>query len=259
MRKNIITLVTFLGGILYASLGIPILFFAINYRQIQLNEYFALYLVIIFGLYNFGIYITATLFQFYSKRKIDIVPSALAFGSLIGSALGYLVIILLNPPDFVNRLGIVLLFPLVGIRAACAFEVNKSISLTRPLLKISTVVAVNLILLFVVCRSDFPGVNAPIEIRQKWAYEEFRAYSDVVNSIGLCNPITDKVGKIKFIAPTKGRNIHTTEGGSGDNAELTLEVVGEKGTGIVHLRGMFVPSPEFFEYQGKKTRVSCVK
>lgn len=257
MRKNIITLVTFLGGILYASLGIPILFFAINYRQVTLDEYFALYSVMFFCLYHFGIYISATLFQFYSKRKIDIVPSALAFGSLIGSALGYLLFILLNSSNFVNGLGILLLLPLVGIRAACAFEFNKSISLTRPLLKISTVVAVNLILLFVVCRSDFPGVKAPIEIRQKWAYEEFRAYSDVVNSIGLCNPIKTKLGKIKFIAPTKGRNIHTTEGGSGDNAELTLEVVGEKGTGIVHLRGMFVPSPEFFEYQGKKTRVSC--
>jgi len=72
----------------------------------------------------------------------------------------------------------------------------------------------------------------------------------------LCNEITAKLGKIKFISPTKGRNISIVDPGSLAYADgsLTIEVVGEKGTGIVYMN---VRSDDFFEYQGKKTRLEC--
>jgi hypothetical protein len=257
MRKNILALAIFLASILYALIGIPILVFSINYREIRLDNYFTLLSVMIICLYNFGVYISATLIQLSSKRTRDIIPSALTLGSIIGSVMAYLTILMLKPYNVVTW-GILLLFPLGGIRSTCIFEANKHVSRALPLLKISTVILVNLIVLIAVSKTDFPGVQAPIQIRQKWAYEEFSFYRQVVKHIGFCNPIQDKVGKIKFIAPTKGRNIHIAEGGSGDHSELTLEIVGEKGTGIAHLSGQFMPSVNFFEYQGKKTRVICV-
>lgn len=258
MRKNIFALGTFLGGILYALVWIPILVFSINYREIRLDSYFTLLSIMIICFYNFGVYISATLIQWSSKRTRYIIPSALILASIIGSALAYLTILILKPYNVVVIWAILLLSPLVVIRSICVFEANKHASRVRPILKISTVVLINLIVLLVVSKNDFPGVQAPIALRQKWAYEEFNFYTQVVRHIGFCNPIKDKVGQIKFIAPTKGRNIHIAEGGSGDNSELTLEVVGEKGTGIAHLSGQFVPSVKFFEYQGKKTQVSCV-
>jgi hypothetical protein len=277
MRKNIIALVTLFGGVLLASIGLPILIFAFNYRQILYSEYFILLFVMIFYLYNSGIYISATLFHLYSKLHLEIEPSALAFGSIIGLVLGrYLTIpltrLILDKFPLLHKffgyhsfdadlryiLGVSLLFSLLGIRAACAFELNKSISLTRPLLKSTSVVVIGLILQFVLFlyRSDFPGVNASLESRQKWAYQEFDSYPSVVNTIGLCNEITAKLGKIKFIAPTKGRNISILDPGSLAYADgsLTIEVVGEKGTGIVYMN---VRSDDFFEYQGKKTRLEC--
>ncbi len=50
------------------------------------------------------------------------------------------------------------------------------------------IVIIGLILQFVlvVYRNDLPGVNASIEIRQKWAYEKFDGYTrytEVVNRI----------------------------------------------------------------------------
>jgi hypothetical protein len=105
------------------------------------------------------------------------------------------------------------------------------------------IVIIGLILQFVlvVYRNDLPGVNASIEIRQKWAYEKFDGYTrytEVVNRIEGCNQIKTRVGKIKFIAPTKGINFVIYDPGSlaDYNAELTLEGVGEKGTGIAYMK-----------------------
>jgi hypothetical protein len=278
MRKNIIALVTLIGGVLYASIGIKIIIFAINYRQIPLDKYWFSLSILVVVLYVSGIYISATLFQLYSKRELAIVPSALTLGSIIGFGLGYSIVMRLSRPildmfpllykwlnyrsfdsDLRYVLGISLLFSLLGISAACAFEFSKSTFLPHPLFKISIVISINLILYFVLAVStSFPGVNAPIEIRQKWAYREFVNYGNVVRDIGKCNVIRDKVGKIKFVAPTKGRNIHTSEGGSGDYAEFTLEIAGDEGTGIAyisqHLGGITNLS---FEYQGKKAKVCC--
>lgn len=278
MIKNIISLVTLLGGIFYASIGIYIFIFDINYRQIRLDAYWNSLSVVILVLYISGVYISASIFQFYSKRKIANIPSILTLASIIGLVLGYSIVIKLSRPildtfpllykwldyhsfdsDIRYLLGSSLLFSLLGIRVACTLESNKYPLLLRSLLKISTVIVINLILYFVLAASTtFPGVSAPIEIRQKWAYQEFDNYENVVRDVEECNWITDKVGKIKFVAPTKGRNIHTNEAGSGDRAEFTLEVVGEKGAGVAyisqHLRGTTDLS---FESQGKKTKVCC--
>lgn len=130
-------------------------------------------------------------------------------------------------------------------------------------LKITTALLINLILLLVVCHNDFPGVNAPIEIRQKWAYKEFSHYPETVNFVKNAEKITEKVGEVKFVAPTQGRNLITNSTGSGGGLSLqdslyTLEVVGEKATGIAYIRGWranYMYKSLCFEYQGKKTQI----
>lgn len=48
--------------------------------------------------------------------------------------------------------------------------------------------------------------------------------------------IINKVGGVKFVAPTKGPNIDYSEGGSSHpSSNFTLEVVGETGTGFAYI------------------------
>jgi hypothetical protein len=141
------------------------------------------------------------------------------------------------------------------LRVTEEFNINKSIKYF--IVKTAIVLLANLTLLVVVCISSFPGVHAPIDIRQKWAYKEFEDYPAIVDTIKQRNQITDKVGQIKFVAPTKGRNVYMPTGGSsGTTSKFTLEVVGEKGIGIAYIDSW--GSMVFklcFEYQGKKTKL----
>ena len=78
----------------------------------------------------------------------------------------------------------------------------------------------------------------------------------IVHSIKESNQITAQVGQIKFIAPTKGRNLYMLGGDSGTGSELTLEVVGEKGTGIAYINSWWGSITNLcFEYQGKKIKL----
>lgn len=258
MRKNIIALGTILGSILYAAIWTRILYFAFNYREISTDDEFLFFIIMFICFYHFGIYIIATIFRLSSKRERDIVPSVLVYTSIGGWVLLIASTILFS--GIPSNIWVIILFlplPIVAIRLSCEFEINKYTSLTLFLKKIVTVLLINLILLLVVCINDFPGVNASIEVRQKWAYEEFRHYPHIVHTIEKSNQITDKVGKVKLVAPTKGRNIHTVIGGSsGPSSEFTLEVVGEKGTGLAYVStwGGGV-NGVCFEYQRKKTEV----
>lgn len=256
MRKNIIALGTILGSVLYAAIWTRILYFAFNYREISTDDEFLFFILMFICFYHFGIYIIAIIFRLSSKRERDIVPSALVYASIGGWVLLITSTILFSGIPS-NTFWVLTLLPIVAIRLSCEFEINKYTFLTGSLKKIATVLLINLILLLVVCINDFPGVNASIEVRQKWAYEEFRHYPHIVHTIEKSNQITDKVGKIKLVAPTKGRNLHTVIGGSsGPSSEFTLEVIGEKGTGLAYVStwGGRVDGV-CFEYQRKKTEV----
>ena len=266
MRKLIIALGTFLGGIIYAAVWTKILDIAFNYREINEGDGFLLFSLMFICFYYFGVYISAAIFRFFSKRERYIVPSALPLliGSLIFSFLVTLILALffVYPPGlifigivyFFTPLSIILILNILVFHAAYEFELNKSLKYFFA--KIATVLLVNLTFLIVVCINDFPGVNAPVEVRQEWAYEKYKPYSQIVNSIQENHDITDKIGQIKSVAPTKGKNIFsTTEKLRADRSELTLEVVGEKGTGIAYITTYAgYINRMCFEYQGKKTR-----
>ncbi|HEY9612001.1 hypothetical protein [Allocoleopsis sp.] len=273
MRKPIIALGTFGGGITYAAVWTKILDIAFNYREINAGDGVFLFSLMFICFYYFGLYISAAIFGFFSKRQRDIAPSALpklVYGFLGSFTLSFLITLILflfviKPPTiffsdvtfYFIILSIIFILHVLVVRTAYEFETNKSSKYF--IVKIATVLLVNLTLLLVVCINDFPGVNAPVEIRQKWAYEKFRYYPSIVCTIKQANQITDKVGQIKFAAPTRGRNLPVIIGGSsGPSSELTLEVVGEKGTGIAYIttwaggvHGIY------FEYQGKKTKITA--
>ncbi len=272
MRKLLIVLGTFFFGITYAAVWTKILDIAFNYREIHTYDGFLLFGFMFICFYFLGVYISAAILFFFTRQR-DIAPSALpklVYGFLGSFALSFLITLILfllffNPsnPNFFGAifsfllLSIIFILHVLVVRTAYEFETNKSSKYF--IVKIATVLLVNLILLLVVCSTDFPGVNSPVEVRQKWAYEKFRYYPSIVCTIKQANQIKDKVGQIKFAAPTRGRNLPVIIGGSsGPSSELTLEVVGEKGTGIAYIttwaggvHGIY------FEYQGKKTKITA--
>ena len=101
------------------------------------------------------------------------------------------------------------------------------LKLMMPALLISALVFVNY--------GSFPGAFASAEARQQWAYTEFSDYKFALSDIQNCEPIKARVGNIKTVAPTWGRNMTVRdEGSSGHYGEFTLEVIGDRGTGIAN-------------------------
>lgn len=258
MRKAISALGIFLGSILYAVIWIRIFYFSFNYREADESFYSVILSPLMFIVfYISGIYINATIFQFFSKREINIVPSVLLYSYVISFGLSICIPAVFG--IYFWSLGISLLFVLVfhvvGLETAFHFKTNRTFKQFGK--KISIVLLINLILLMYVCINDFPGINAPIEARQKWAYQKFSGYSTIVDTIERSNKITDKVGQIRFVAPTIGRNLLFRIGaGNMPLSDLTLEVVGEKGTGIAYITAVGGSTLGMsFEYQGEKTKV----
>jgi hypothetical protein len=264
MKKTITALRFFLGSILYAVIWIRIFYFSYNYRL----EDDAFYVLILFPLmfivfFSLGLYINAIIFRFCSRRERDIAPSALLKSYIIIFVISIIIVAVFGVDVFridFWSLGIILFLPLLGLKIASHSQNNKNVKYFGK--KISSALLINLFFLMVVCINDFPGVNAPIEARQKWAYKELNGYTDaystIVNSIKEADQITDKVGQVKFVAPTKGRNLFFRIGaGNMVTSDLTLEVVGKKGTGIANITtiggGIQAIS---FEYQGKKTKLT---
>ncbi|BAU10682.1 hypothetical protein LEP3755_11730 [Leptolyngbya sp. NIES-3755] len=107
---------------------------------------------------------------------------------------------------------------------------NSSGSVARlviPIVIITTLLLTN--------QSSFPGTWASSQTRQQWAIEEFQNYDGVVKTIKHCKPIVDQVGQVQFVAPTRGANYVVSDpGSSGHSGEFTLEVVGDKATGVAY-------------------------
>ncbi len=272
MKKFIINLGVILGiilvSIIYATIWTTIFYHNFNYRVLETSEDDVFYYMIMFiCFYHLGVYISAATFWVFSKRERPIASSALS--SLIYSSIvlvSNLLILLVTSLFFIFFIGtyvfyiyltIILILQIGGV-VIVYNELENTKSLRHLLKKIATVLLISLILLLIVCRNDFPGVTAPIAVRQEWAYKKFPGYSGIVDSIERTNEITDKVGQIKFVAPTKGRNLFLRVGaGDMPQSNLTLEVVGEKGTGVAYIctLGEWGIWGISFEYQGKKTKL----
>jgi hypothetical protein len=272
MKKLVIDLGIALGivltSILYATIWTIIFYHNFNYRVLATSEDDVYYCIIMFiCFYHLGVYISAATFGGFFKRERAIASPALS--SLVYCSIvlvSSLLIIVVSSLFFIFSIGsyifyiylAIILILQIGVVHLVYNNFENTKSLKHIFKKTAPVLLISLILLIVVCINDFPGVNAPIAVRQEWAYKKFPGYSIIVDSIERTNEITDKVGQIKFVAPTKGRNLLLRVGaGHMPLSNLTLEVVGEKGTGIAYIctlggQGIWGIS---FEYQGKKTKL----
>lgn len=84
-------------------------------------------------------------------------------------------------------------------------------------------------------QSGFPGENAPISMRHKWATKKLGAfYLEAIEYLKTSDVVREKIGEIKEIAPTVGRN--SVGSGLGEvYGHFTLELLGNKGKAIANV------------------------
>ncbi|MEG5059884.1 hypothetical protein QUB60_19025 [Microcoleus sp. A2-C5] len=270
MRNNRVALLDRLELLLIAAIDIIFLTSIgnyMNYREATLGEWFYLWIMTALALYLLGLYTIAMVDRKLSEQEMETEPLFVVFGCIIGLLSGYLVTYFYSsmptlPHKWDGLLGVLLSFwlSILGIYVAGKFKRSKSTSnLIVSLLRILIPSAIALTFILV-NNNGFPGVTAPAEVRQQWAYKEFWNYGGVVNSIKNCQPIIQRVGSVKFVAPTQGANNVTFEpGSSGHSGEFTLEVVGDQGIGVAYSYfhiGTFVSNVRF-TYQKRTEELSC--
>ena len=136
---------------------------------------------------------------------------------------------------------------------------NQAANKRRTLLKFMVPTLLIAALVFIHYGS-FPGAFASAETRQQWAYTEFTDYKYAVSDIQNCEPIKAKVGNVKTIAPIWGKNMTVRDpGSSGHRGEFTLEVIGDRGTGVAnssfHIGTVLYEVK--FTYEGKTETLTC--
>ncbi len=266
MRKNLVALVAGLGGLLSAWLAAftPMQYYFLNYREMNIPDWLRLGAILSLALYFLTVYITAFVFQNISKQEAEIEPLFLALGGIIGLVVGLpvgrLFVSFLPTLMFNSVFPIPALASILGIRIACKFVRMKSNSKLRVLLFRALIPSLLALTLIWLHHSSFPGVRASAQLRQQWAYREFNRYDGVVDTIKTCQPITERVGSVKFVAPTQGRNYVVSDpGSSGHSGELTLEVIGEKSVGVANSSFHIdtAVGRVRFTYQGRAEEIAC--
>lgn len=277
MRNNAIALQTMLGGFLavFAGITVFVLTGTLNYRDAGITEWFGVYVALAFSLFLLGVYITALRIRQTSRRELEIEPSFLVLGCLPGWVIGGVDGYIYRFHPALSRLAdwqdwlflpslslhIVLLLSLTGLWIACQFELTRSGSHSIWFLLRSLVPMTISLIIIAIVNNGFPGNFASAEVRQQWAGKEFRYYEQqIVKPIKTCKPIIERVGNVKFVAPTTGKNyIWSDQGSSGHYGELTLEVVGENGVGVGNSTFHIGTSVGYvqFVYQGKSERLKC--
>jgi intracellular septation protein A len=264
VRKNVISLLVASGGILTAYIGLftPANIYFLNYRQMRIPEWFYLVSIIGLALYLLGISAVAIVLQLMPSQRSEVEPSFLVLGGIIGLLFGSLPLYITSNSPFVI-LPVSLLLSLFGVRLACSLPGLKSnshrvVRLLRNLIP-SLFILLTLTVIWV-HNSSFPGVTAPSTVRQQWADKEFGEYKEVMETIKTCQPIIERVGSVKYVAPTQGRNyVIDDSGSSGHRGEFTLEVVGEKGIGVANFNfhHFTAVSHGQLTYQDRKEEIVC--
>ena len=275
MGRNRIALFVMLGGLVAGCISVPPDLFSnlVNYREMSIPGWFWLWLIAKPILYAFGSYITALVLQQTSRQETAIEPAFLTLGGTAGllAVMGSLLLLLSLPPSIqipsllnwtvlIATVPFSILLSFFSIRFACQFTRRRSNSNSKILLlRVLVPLALTLTLIWLHYGS-FPGAIASAETRQQWAYQEFNNYESVVESVSNCPFILEHVGSVQFVAPTSGKNyVVSDHGSSGHNGELTLEVVGETGTGVASFSFQFDTraSAGHFTYQNKTETITC--
>ncbi|MBE9160237.1 hypothetical protein IQ265_25945 [Nodosilinea sp. LEGE 06152] len=275
MGKNRIALLVTVGGLVAACISVPPDWFfnLVNYRDMSIPSWSRLWLIAQPVLYGFGSYMTALVIQQTSRQETAIEPAFLSLGGTTGllAGVGIIILLLSLQPSiqvpyplslvvFVATALFSILLSFFATRFACRFKRRRSNSNLKVLLLRALVPFVFILTLIWLHYGSFPGALASAETRQQWAYQEFGNYKEVVESVSSCKFILERVGSVEFVAPTSGKNyVISDSGSSGHNGKLTLEVVGEAGTGVASF-GFHIDthaSAGQFTYQNKTETITC--
>lgn len=242
-RDGIVTVVSVLSGVLVAVPDIRYLrseLCFLNYRQAGLLVWPFLWFAAGLILYALGVYGGALLVrQFYPRRVPTFEPALLAIAGIVGLLIGCLVQwsaqILMQIGALSWAASFVLggIGSVLGVLFACRVEHPRALGQKVTLLR-SGFPLLLILLLFLLNYTGFPGVKATAQSRQQWASRQVSEYDYMVSNFKRCQPVIERVGEVKFVAPAKGVNFVADEGGSGRHGEFTLEVVGSTDTGIAH-------------------------
>lgn len=275
MRNNLIVLLNALGALLTGSVGIVFAASVVssqflNYREQNFTDWAYSWMMTGIAVWCLGIYTLALLVRQRSRQALELEPLFSIVGCVLGLLIGCGSIYVYSVTPFLQQISFLwfwvlflpLLLSIVGFLIACRFKTRRgtrNLILSASRILVPSAIALALI---GVNYSGFPGVNAPAEIRQLWAYKEFGNYDGVVNSIKQCRPVVERIGAVRFVAPTRGKNFVIADpGSSGHSGELTLEVVGEKGTGVANFQFHIgtVVSYIQFTHQNKIEKLACFK
>lgn len=244
----------------------------LNYRELPVEQWVYLWLLTGVALFCLSVYIVGWLFQQLSSRRSEVEPSLLVVGAIGGLLLSSIPVVLPLPISLPPWLGSWLpgwlisvwllpaLLGLVGIRLACQFELPKANANSMALIGRLLVPVLLVGILIWVQNSGFPGVAAPAEVRQEWAAKEFQGYDSVVATIKHCQSIIQRVGRVRWVAPTQGQNyVISDPGSSGHQGEMTLEVIGTNGIGTSRssFRHATLVDQTQFTHQGRTEKLVC--
>lgn len=261
-RDGIFTVVSVLSGVLAAVPGIRHLrsseLFFLNYRQANLFVWPFLWFAAGLILYALGIYGGALLIrQLYPRWVPTFEPALLAVAGMIGLLIGCLIqwtaqvgMLSWTTALILGGIGSVL-----GVLLACRVKYPRALGRKVAAVRVSFP-----LLLILLNYTGFPGVKATAQSRQQWASRQFSEYDYMVSNFKRCQPVIERVGEVKFVAPTKGVNFVADQGGSGRHGEFTLEVVGSTDTGIAHFDFILSAGSlqKFqFTHQNKTEDLSC--
>ncbi len=264
-RDGIVTVVSVLSGVLVAVPGIRYLrseLYFLNYRQAGLLVWPFLWFAAGLILYALGIYGGALLIrQLYPRRVPTFEPALLAVAGIIGLLIGCLIqwsaqvgMLSWTAALILGGIGSAL-----GVLLACRVKYPRALGRKAAAARASFPLLL-ILLLFLLNYTGFPGVKATAQSRQQWASRQFSEYDYMVSNFKRCQPVIERVGEVKFVAPAKGVNFVADEGGSGRHGEFTLEVVGSTDTGIAHFDFILSAGSlqKFqFTHQNKTEDLSC--
>jgi hypothetical protein len=239
----------------------------LNYREQHITDWFYSWGTTALALCFLGAYSLALLVRSSSRYDTAIEPLFSVWGCVLGFLIGcvpiylYFVIPALQQVPFLWFwiLFLPILVLIFGFLIASRIHSRRNSNLILSISRILVPCAIALALILV-NHSGFPGATAPVKLRQQWALKEFGNYNGVVKSIQNCRPIVERVGTIQAVAPTHGKNFVISDpGSSGHSGELTLEVVGKKGTGIANFKFHIGTSVSYvdFTYRNQTETLKC--
>ena len=240
-----VAIISALSGCLWAVAGIQYLQ-ATHFPNFRVMDFVSFAWLAILGywwtglvLYSLGIYSAAWLLrQFYTRHEPSFGPSLLVVSGGFGLVFGGLLQWTWQKPTTLlvwNAWLWGVIGSVLAILVACQ---NKNFIVGERQLRLRVGVPLLLMLsLFCLTYTGFPGINATPQVREQWGLKHPSGMYGGVSTFGNCKAIVDKVGKIQFVAPTEGPNYYASDYGSNHGeGEVTLEVVGSRGTGIANYK-----------------------